>query len=156
MALAVSLAVVTVSGFRGPGALEGQGLIRSTHIRLLVSDFGAEFRFFRDVLGFACTFGKEDDVYADFDCNGVSVALFKRELMSEDLKHPAPPRHAESEDRLALIFGVEDVDATCTELAKKGVHLIGQPHDRKDWGIRVAHFRDPEGNLVEINHGLKP
>jgi catechol 2,3-dioxygenase-like lactoylglutathione lyase family enzyme len=27
--------------------------------------------------------------------------------------------------------------------------------DRPEWGIRTAHFRDPDGNLIEINQPLK-
>jgi len=30
-----------------------------------------------------------------------------------------------------------------------------EPTDRSVWGIRTAHFRDPDGNLIEINHALK-
>src|SRR5579871_2900897 len=58
-------------------------IITNTHIRLLVKDYDKEFRFFRDVLGFKSTFGAEGGNYADFDCNGVTIALFKRSLMSE-------------------------------------------------------------------------
>src|SRR6476659_7630591 len=48
--------------------------------RLLVSDFKASFRFYRDVLGFTPTFGDENDVYADFDTGGgTGIALFQRE-----------------------------------------------------------------------------
>ena len=131
-----------------------QNTIRSTHVRLLVSDYDKEFRFFRDVLGFKSTYGAEGENYADFDCNGVCIALFKRNLMSEDVKTSAKPVQSDSQDRVALIFGVADVDAITVKLKSEGVHFVTEPHDRKDWGIRVAHFRDPDGNLIEINHGL--
>ena len=38
-------------------------MFQSPHIRLLVSNFPACFRFYRDVLDFTPTFGAEDDVY---------------------------------------------------------------------------------------------
>jgi len=129
--------------------------IKTTHVRLLVDDYDKEFRFFRDVLGFKPTFGAEGDNYADFDCNGFCIALFKRKLMNEDTK-AAEPAGAGAKDQLALIFGVPYVDAMAAKLKKQGVAFVTEPHDRKDWGIRVAHFRDPEGNLIEINHGLAP
>ena len=54
-----------------------------TYTRLLVSDFKACFRFYRDVMGFQPTFGNEDDVYADFNTGEVVIALFDRSLMSK-------------------------------------------------------------------------
>jgi lactoylglutathione lyase len=136
---------------------ETKPMIRSSHFRLLVTDYDAEYKFLRDVLGFRPTFGSLGENYADFECNGAfCLAIFKRSIMSADVKTDAKPTQADSQDRVALIFGVADVDATTAELRKKGVVFVSEPHDRKDWGIRVAHFRDPDGNLIEINHGLPP
>lgn len=129
-------------------------MIKTTHFRLLVTDYDAEYRFFRDVLGFQPTYGAEGENYADFDCNGLCVALFKRSLMSDDVKTSAKPSESDSQDRVALIFGVADVDAMAADLKKKDVGFVTEPHDRSEWGIRVAHFRDPDGNLIEINQGL--
>ncbi|HLK16088.1 MAG TPA: VOC family protein [Fimbriimonadaceae bacterium] len=128
--------------------------IRTAHIRLLVTDYDREFRFFRDDLGLKNTFGAEGENYADFDCNGVCIALFKRNLMDEDIKAPNRTSTSDSPDHAALIFGVPSVNAMAARLKAAGVALVTEPHDRKDWGIRVAHFRDPEGNLIEINQGL--
>jgi catechol 2,3-dioxygenase-like lactoylglutathione lyase family enzyme len=49
---------------------------------------------------------------------------------------------------------VESVDAAYGELRAKGISFLAEPGDRSDWGIRVAHFRDPDGNLIEICHSL--
>ena len=53
-----------------------------THVRLLVRDFPACFRFYRDVFGFNVTYGDEDDRYADFEAGDALLALFKRDLMA--------------------------------------------------------------------------
>ncbi len=68
--------------------------IKSAHVRLLVSDFDKEYRFLRNVVGLKPTFGVEGENYADFDANGLCIAIFKRNLMSEDLKtsHLIPGR----------------------------------------------------------------
>src|SRR5579862_6109134 len=118
-----------------PSGKETKSMIRTTHVRLLVNDYDAEYRFLRDVLGFAPTYGKEGENYADFDCNGVCVALFKRTLMSDDVKTTQKPLRSDSQDSVALIFGVGDVDKATAELKQKGVAFVTQPHDRKDWGI---------------------
>ncbi|MCL4490146.1 MAG: VOC family protein [Chloroflexi bacterium] len=40
--------------------------MRLTHVRLLVADFDACFRFYRDAIGFQVLWGKEGGGYADF------------------------------------------------------------------------------------------
>ena len=37
---------------------------------------------------------------------------------------------------------------------QKGVEFAVGPTDRPDWYLRTAHFRDPEGNLIELYHGI--
>ena len=124
------------------------------YTRLLVSDFKASFRFYRDVLGFKPTFGDENDVYADFKTDKTTIALFKRGLMAEAVDAAKKPSHAESQDRIALVFGVESVDEVYKQLKAKGVKFVTEPLDHSDWGIRTAHFRDPDGNLIEICSSL--
>ncbi len=127
-----------------------------TYTRMLVTDFKACFLFYRDILGFKATFGSEDDVYADFDTGGVTLALFGRATMSEAVGTASLPARASSQDAVCLCFGVENVDAACEQLKVKGVGLVSEPADRADWGIRTAHFRDPDGNLIEISQPLAP
>ena len=125
-------------------------MLRHDYNRLLVADFRATFLFYRDVLGFKPTFGDENDVYADFDTGSSSLALFRRDLMAETVGTTDKPANADCQDRVAFIFHAENVDAACEELKAKGIALITEPQDRPIWGIRTAHFRDPDGNLLEI------
>ena len=125
-------------------------MLRHTYNRLLVADFRASFLFYRDLLGFTPTFGDENDVYADFDTGGVTLALFRRDLMAHVVGAAEKPAEVESQDKVAFIFSVEDVDAIYRQLQATGVTFVTAPQDRADWGIRTAHFRDPDGNLLEI------
>lgn len=129
--------------------------LRPTFNRLLVTEFAACYRFYRDVLGFSPTFGAEEDVYADFNTGGIGLALFRRELMAEAVGTAGLPSTAECQDRAAFIYEVDDVDQACNELQAKGVALATMPEDRPLWGIRTAHFRDPDGNLLEVNAPLR-
>jgi predicted enzyme related to lactoylglutathione lyase len=128
--------------------------LKYTHTRLLVSRFRECFRFYRDVLDFKDTFGTEDGTYADFDLGGVALALFDQAEMSATLGTQHKAAHAESQDSICLVFEVESVDDAYQKLSAEGVHFAVGPTDHPDWGIRTAHFRDPEGNLIEINESL--
>jgi hypothetical protein len=46
---------------------------------------------------------------------------------------------------------VEDLDATVKKLRERGAQFVTEPKDQPNWGIRTAHLRDPDGNLIEIN-----
>lgn len=53
-----------------------------------------------------------------------------------------------------LAASVADVDAAYEELKANGVTFVRPPTDQR-WGLRTAHFADPEGNLWEINQAVK-
>ena len=123
-------------------------MFQSPHIRLLVDDFPACFRFYRDTLGFSPTFGAEDDVYADFETGGQGIALFARSLMADAVGGNAS---RDIQDAAVLVLATQNVDEAADTLRAKGVALATEPTDRPLWGIRTAHFRDPDGHLIEIN-----
>lgn len=130
--------------------------LKFTHARLLVKNYEECFRFYRDVLGFEVGWGDEKSMYADFKTGGGSViALFDRTHMAKAIGTDNLPFDSNSMDKLCLIFHVESVDEAYNSLREKGVQFINAPHDRRDWGIRVAHFRDPDGNLIDINEHIE-
>lgn len=125
-----------------------------THVRLLVVDYTACFTFYRDVLGFDVAWGNEETGYAEFEVGNARLALFGRSEMASVVSNDTLPAEANGQDTVAVVLRVDDVDQACKDLRNAGVELLTEPQDRADWGIRTAHFRDPEGNLVEINKRL--
>jgi lactoylglutathione lyase len=126
--------------------------MRMDYVRLLVTNFDACFRFYRDVMGFKVTWGEEGDTYGSFGVGeGTALALFQRQAMAEMIGTTDLPVDVVSQDRIMLIFGVENLDATVTKLREQGGQFVSEPKDQPNWGIRTAHLRDPEGNLIEIN-----
>ena len=115
-------------------------------ITLFVEDLAAARDFYREVFGLPVHF--EDDDSAVFDFGNTLVNLLKTSAAVE-LIEPASiaPRGAGS--RLQLTIEVDDVDATCAELTKRGVELLNGPMDRP-WGVRTASFADPGGHIWEI------
>jgi lactoylglutathione lyase len=53
-----------------------------------------------------------------------------------------------------LAASVADVDTAYEELKAKGVTFVRPPTNQR-WGLRTAHFADPEGNLWEINQPIE-
>jgi lactoylglutathione lyase len=119
-----------------------------THVRLLVDDLGACLRFYRDTMGFELSAHRGD--YAEFRAGEALLALFPRTAMAEAVG--LDPLAAG--DRVALVFRVGDVDAALAEIRERGAPVIAEPQDRPDWGLRVAHVRDPDGNLIELYHDI--
>jgi catechol 2,3-dioxygenase-like lactoylglutathione lyase family enzyme len=75
-------------------------------------------------------------------------------MMAEAIGNTDKPLDADCQDKTALIFEVSDVDEYHHQLQEKGVQFVKDPLDYPSWGIRAAYFRDPDGNLIEINSGL--
>ena len=119
--------------------------MKLTHVRLLVDDYGACFRFYRDVVGLPVTFGDEGGGYANFDTGDATLAVFERREQSEAVELRS------AGDGALVVVRVDDVDAEADRL---GEHVVAGPVDRADWGIRVAYVRDPAGNLIELNREL--
>ncbi|WP_404332471.1 VOC family protein [Mesobacillus maritimus] len=123
-----------------------------THTRLLVKNYKECYEFYREVLKFPCTWGDDSTNYAQFTVGATQLAIFEKQQMLEDIGESLPDLE-QNMFQAMLIFRVANVDQKYEEL-KSRVHFINEPHDRIDWGIRVVHFKDPEGNLIEMNHNI--
>ncbi|MCY9786365.1 VOC family protein [Nocardiopsis sp. EMB25] len=131
--------------------------MRCTYIRLLVNDYEACFRFYSDVLKLPVLRGDTGSRYAEFDAGSATrLALNQREVMAEALETDTADPELPHQDRLAVVFEVDDVDATAAQLVADGARLVRGPRDWTAWGIRAAHFRDPDGYLLEISRPLIP
>ena len=117
-------------------------------ITLFVEDLNAAKQFYRGVFGVPMTF--EDDASAVFDFGNAIVNLLKT-TAAQELIEPAAVARRGAGSRLQLTIEVDDVDATCAELARRGVELLNGPMDRR-WGVRTAAFSDPGGHIWEIAH----
>ena len=115
-------------------------------LTLFVEDLGATKAFYRKVLGVPLIY--EDDDSAVFNFGNTIVNLLKSAAAVE-LIEPATIASPDSGSRAQFTIEVDDVDATCAELAKRGVELLNGPIDRP-WGVRTASFRDPGGHIWEI------
>jgi lactoylglutathione lyase len=151
-------AAALAAGIGGGGAPESAApAVRFDNVRLLVAEFDRSFAFYRDILGLQPTWGKPGENYASFAFpgGGGTLALFNRALMAEATGGAALPATRREQDAVALVLSTDDVDAVYAKLRGKGVIFVTAPEDRAVWGIRAAHFRDPDGNLIEIYSALR-
>jgi len=122
-----------------------------THVRLLVEDYKACFKFYTETVGLKVSWGNENTGYAELDTGDARLSIFTRDEMAKVVGSTGLPAGSGCQDRHVVILRVPDVDAAYEDLQGKGVDFVTEPQDRSDWGIRTAHLRDPDGNLIELN-----
>jgi len=115
-------------------------------LTLFTEDLAATKAFYEKVFGLPVHF--EDDDSVVFSFGNTLINLLKR-TEAVGLISPAPVASPDAGARMQLTITVEDVDATCAELLRRGVTLLNGPINRP-WGIRTASFRDPGGHIWEI------
>ncbi|MFP3918094.1 VOC family protein [Lysinibacillus telephonicus] len=129
--------------------------MKLTHVRLLTKNFKACFLFYRNILGFEVGWGNEESRYAEFKAGETIIGLFDRKAMAKAIGTEELLLNSNSMDKTSLIILVDSVEDTYHSLKKQGVKFINEPHNQVDWGIRVAHFRDPDDNLIEIYEAIE-
>ena len=90
----------------------------------------------------------EDENSVVFKFENTIVNLLKVPAAHE-LIEPAAVGSREAGSRFQLTIWVDDADAVCAELARRGVELLNGPMDRP-WGMRTASFTDPDGHIWEV------
>lgn len=129
-----------------PATIEGASKEGLFAITLFVEDIEAIKTYYQQVFGLPIVF--QDPNSAVFQ---VGKTLLNFLVLSEapELINPAKSASLEAGARFVFTLHVADVDATCAELAKRGVKLLNGPMDRP-WGPRTASFMDPAGYIWEI------
>ncbi|GGQ47457.1 VOC family protein [Streptomyces asoensis] len=121
-------------------------------VRLLVTDFTACYRFYADVLGLEPQSGAERGPYEKFSptTGSTGIAIQDRAMMAEVLGELRGPADGH---RSLVALRVDDLDAVCARITARGATLVHGPAPMTD-RMRVAHLKDPEGNLVELQEWL--
>ena len=115
-------------------------------ITLFVEDLGETRAWYSAVFARPPMF--EDPNSVVFAFGGAVVNLLHVSAVPE-LTSPAAAASRTDGSGVVFTLAVDDVDATATELERRGATLLNGPMDRP-WGIRTAAFRDPDGHIWEI------
>lgn len=124
--------------------------MKLAYIRMLVRDFDTCVAFYRDTLGFPVSILAEDAKFAEFDTGETALEIYNRGMMAEIVGLDGRVDRGDAADRALLTFQVDSVDEAYESLKSKGVKFDVPPTDREAWSARTAHFRDPDGNLLEL------
>jgi uncharacterized glyoxalase superfamily protein PhnB len=119
-------------------------------ITLFVDDIGEARSFYQTV--FTPEIVYEDAVSAVLKFAGTMVNLLES-TQAPELVAPSSVAKSQSGSRILLTVKVDDTDAVCAELRRRGVTLLNGPVDRP-WGRRTAAFADPSGHVWEIAQDL--
>jgi catechol 2,3-dioxygenase-like lactoylglutathione lyase family enzyme len=116
------------------------------HLAVVTSDIQRAVHFYTDVLGFRETLRLETDhsgTIVFVSLNGTQLELFGG---------GRPREPGEDEGKVGyphVALAVDDVDAEYDRLRGRGVEF-DMPPTEAEAGIRLAFFRDPDGNRIEI------
>jgi len=119
-------------------------------ITLFTEDLERSKAFYANVFGLRLVFEDENSAVFRFANTGINVL---RADAATQLVSPGAVADRNAGARLVFTIGVDDVDAVCTELTRRGVQLLNGPMDRS-WGVRTASFTDPAGHVWELAQDL--
>ncbi|MEY9849464.1 VOC family protein [Streptacidiphilus sp. MAP5-3] len=126
-----------------------------TQIRLLVTDFPAVYRFYRDVIGLTPQFDNENGPYAKLSParGAAAIALQAGDQIAALL--PDVAQGTATDVRTLIALRVDDLDRVVAGIRERGGTVEAGPAPMGD-RLNVAYVRDPEGNVVELQEWLAP
>ena len=111
-------------------------------------DIAASMEFYGEVLGLKPSKrwqrGDEEPMGAEFEPGTVTIALLNTGRLGIEFQANNAP----------IALQVNDVEAARAELESRGVTFVA---DNIDSGVcHMAHFRDPDGNVLMLHHRYSP
>lgn len=125
-----------------------------TTIRILVrKNYGECFDFYKDKLGLVPVWGDRNGPYTSFAISSETTpcfAIFEGDAMPLFKGYEQPSSKVQP-DTICAIIPTENLDEDYARLKDAGVVFLGEPQFIEEWGMRCTYFRDPQGNLFELN-----
>lgn len=125
-----------------------------TTIRVLVrKDYGKCYDFYTEKMGLIAIWGDRNGPYTSFAVSPDAppcFAIFSGECVSMFQGYQQPVSMTQP-DTIVAVIPSQNLDDDYQRLKAAGVSFLGEPQRIEAWGMRCTYFRDPEGNLFELN-----
>ena len=125
-----------------------------TTVRIIVrKDYGTCYDFYSEILGLVPVWGDRNGPYTSFATSidaEPCFAIFLGDAMAMFKGYEQPIANTQPDSIVAVIPSLH-LDQDYQRLKATGVEFLGEPHSIEEWGMRCTYFRDPEGNLFELN-----
>ena len=111
-------------------------------VRVFTTRWEETLSFYRYVVGFPVEHVNADIGWAQFSLGSACIGL---ERCAVD-----DPEAADLVGRfVGISIEVDDIESTYQRLVAAGVEFTGPPQ-RQPWGGTLAHFKDPDGNILTL------
>ncbi len=90
------------------------------------------------------------DEYVEFDADAIRITLFNRQKLGDFIPKSEKLSYDDHSAQIVLTFQVNNLEETITHLKHHKVELLAPPTSYPDRGFLSTCFRDPGGNLIEI------
>jgi len=111
-------------------------------VRIFSFNWDASFKFYSETLGLPVFYSDAELGWAQFDVGGCYLGLEKCDHHDPEAKHLVGRFVATS-------LQVDDIELVYTTLCSKGVEFVAPP-EKQPWGGVLAHFKDPDGNVLTL------
>lgn len=120
---------------------------RLTIVRIFVRDLERALGFYTETLGIPLALRNDEFGWAQLATGQAQLALERLE--------PARGEEALLGRFLGVSLAVADIHATYEAWFARGVDFLAPP-ERMPWGGVLAHFRDPDGNVLTLVGAPRP
>jgi lactoylglutathione lyase len=125
-------------------------IMKLNYIRLLTNNFSEMIDFYQNKLSMNLTHKNDNAEYAEFELSNAAISIYNRDNMAKALGMEIAPAVHECQDKKMIVIMVEDLNQTYQMLSKKNITFLMAPTNRPEWGTKTMHFRDPDGNIIEM------
>ena len=117
--------------------------MRLAAVRVFVSDLAGAAAFYRDQVGLEPERVAPEEGYALFRLAGGGELVLEEDAPDEETADGLAGRF------VGVSLAVDDLDAAFDALSEEGVRFVGPP-ETQPWGGRLAHFHDPDDNILTL------
>ena len=111
-------------------------------VRIFVKQWPEACEFYGETLGLEARYRNDEIGWAEYSVGAPCLGIER-----------VQPGDAEGEALVGRLVGislhVKDIAATYEDLKAKGVDFVSPPEEQF-WGGKLAHFKDPDGNVLTL------